>query len=242
MRQNHFEFDNTAASLESAGPVLTAVLTCIGPVRNFIDVGCGVGAWSKVMEEKGFTDYHLIDHPSLHIEQLLPSRKDRFIACDLDSELPEVRSVDLAICIEVLEHFKSARAKALVEFLTRSADVILFSAAVPGQGGRGHLNEQPHNYWHRMFEGFGYHYFDDFKIDLFRSVCRRNFFHAQNVFVYYNSQKRTELSKFKCLFSNDYEIRHISILNREMGFAGVLRQLPMAFVRSFRYHTRKIFK
>jgi hypothetical protein len=36
------------------------------------------------------------------------------------------------------------------------APVVLFSAAIPGQGGYGHVNEQWPGYWARMFDECGY--------------------------------------------------------------------------------------
>ena len=40
--------------------------------------------------------------------------------------------------------------------LTNASDIVLFSAALPGQGGSGHLNEQPLPYWVRKFWRRGY--------------------------------------------------------------------------------------
>ena len=63
---------------------------------------------------------------------------------------------DLAISMEVAEHLPERCAEPFVESLTRLADVVLFSAAVPFQGGIGHVNEQWGSYWVALFRNRGY--------------------------------------------------------------------------------------
>jgi len=36
----------------------------------------------------------------------------------------------------------------------------VFAAAVPGQGGENHINEQPYEYWRDLFKKYGYEAFD----------------------------------------------------------------------------------
>ena len=52
------------------------------------------------------------------------------------------------------------RADDFVDSLIRHGDVILFSAAVPHQGGEHHVNEQPPEYWRKLFAERGYDVFD----------------------------------------------------------------------------------
>lgn len=56
------------------------------------------------------------------------------------------RRFDLAMTIEVAEHLTPVRADSFVEDLTRLSDVVLFSAAIPAQGGINHVNEQWQSY------------------------------------------------------------------------------------------------
>jgi SAM-dependent methyltransferase len=62
---------------------------------------------------------------------------------------------DAAICLEVAEHLPSALGQSLVALLARTAPLVLFSAAAPGQAGHGHVNEQPRGYWIRQFGTHG---------------------------------------------------------------------------------------
>ena len=209
--------------------------------KSFIDFGSGRGAWAKAFEELGYDDYYLIDHPALDTESVLVKRKDRVIKCDIDIELPKLIRADLVLCIEVLEHFDMKRAKPIIDYLTSCSDLILFSAAVPGQGGKGHLNEQPHGFWHKCFYANGFDYFDEFKVKILDCVDQSNFYHAQNIFVYYHKERRNEFSRFGKLFNESFEIRHASMLNKKPGIVNLLRQFPAAFRNSASYHYQKIF-
>jgi SAM-dependent methyltransferase len=119
--------------------------------QSMIDVGCGVGEWHN-----GHPDYTGIDFRVKDEDLLIPA--DRFIECDLNRGFPEMgRTFDLCLCLEVAEHLKPSRAEDLVRFLCRLSDRVLFSAAIPHQGGTGHINEQWQNWWAELFRqnGFG---------------------------------------------------------------------------------------
>jgi hypothetical protein len=63
---------------------------------------------------------------------------------------------DLAVSLEVAEHLPPALGDELVATCVKSAPHVLFSAAPPGQGGQGHVNEQPKAYWIERFARHGY--------------------------------------------------------------------------------------
>jgi hypothetical protein len=60
------------------------------------------------------------------------------------------------VSLEVAEHLPESRAASFVADLCRLAPVVLFSAAIPGQGGTGHVNEQWPGYWADLFGARGY--------------------------------------------------------------------------------------
>lgn len=64
-------------------------------------------------------------------------------------------TADVATSFEVGEHLPERHAANLVALIAETAPVIVFSAATPGQGGSGHINEQPHAYWQRLFGEHG---------------------------------------------------------------------------------------
>ena len=85
---------------------------------------------------------------------LIPT--DRFLRCRVGETLPVEERFDLAISLEVAEHLPQTHAAAFVGELTRLAPAVLFSAAIPGQGGLNHVNEQWPDYWAALFEAQGF--------------------------------------------------------------------------------------
>ena len=242
MKQTEFLFDLTSKSLLSARPICEKILLSISPINTIVDLGCGLGAWTKAFEEMGVKDYWMIDHPTLSKDKLLPTDKEKFIPCDLDKSIPQTIKADLIICIEVLEHFKLDRGLKIAKYLTECSDLILFSAAVPNQKGCGHLNEQNHEYWHSVFSGYGYDYFDDFKPELFNLIQEENFFHAQNLFLYYNKQRQPKYLSRRKITSNGFEIRFNKILNRKLGIGELLRTIPSSLSNTIKFYKKKIQK
>jgi 2-polyprenyl-3-methyl-5-hydroxy-6-metoxy-1,4-benzoquinol methylase len=66
------------------------------------------------------------------------------------------RKFDLTLCIEVAEHIEEKYAATLIENITKHSDLLIFSAATPGQGGWGHVNEQPFEYWEEKLHAAGF--------------------------------------------------------------------------------------
>jgi SAM-dependent methyltransferase len=79
------------------------------------------------------------------------------LAFDIRSDpLPDPARGDLCLCFEVAEHLPPESAARLVELVTSIAPRTVFTAATPGQGGVGHFNEQPHDYWLGLFARQGW--------------------------------------------------------------------------------------
>jgi len=131
----------------SAAVVVPEVLAHISPDR-VVDVGCGQGWWGKAFEEHGCE--------VLGLDGEVPDQAIDAQVVDLEQPLPDNGSFDLAVCLEVAEHLTPGRAESFVADLTAQAPFVLFSAAIPGQGGVGHLNEQWPAYWVDLFAARGY--------------------------------------------------------------------------------------
>jgi SAM-dependent methyltransferase len=143
--------DISEGSIRSARIVMQALAVIGVKPESIIDIGCGVGEWNN-----GHPDYTGVDH-HVQMNDLLIS-SERLIECDLNREDVDLgRKFDLALCLEVAEHLKPARAEGLVKMLCNLSDRVLFSAAIPHQGGTGHVNEAWQSWWAELFraEGFG---------------------------------------------------------------------------------------
>ena len=135
-------------------PKLTAVVS----VRSVVDFGCGQGAWLSAWAEAG-ASVTGVDGPYIDRRHLLIDSRD-FRADDLVAPIDLGRRFDLVQSLEVAEHLPAVKAEQFVDTLTAHGSHILFSAAVPGQGGENHVNEQPPDYWRTLFRERGYAAFD----------------------------------------------------------------------------------
>lgn len=149
---------------------------------SVVDVGCGVGEWLVAFGRQGATDLLGVDAPYID-RGLLVIAPDRFFAHDLTEPLRLGRGFDLAISLETAEHLPPEAAETLVESLVRLAPVILFSAAIPGQGGVHHVNEQWPAYWAERFAGHGYAPVDCLRPRIW-SDDRIAFWYRQNTLLY----------------------------------------------------------
>lgn len=135
------------------------------PVASVADFGCGQGAWLHVWESAG-AGILGIDGPYVDRTRLLIPT-EAFLPADLTASLDLGRRFDLVQSLEVAEHLPRASAGPFIGTLTSHADAVLFSAAVPGQGGEHHVNEQPLEFWRGLFGARGYR-----AVDLVRPAVR----------------------------------------------------------------------
>ena len=137
---------------------IVPLLTALMPIRSVADFGCGQGAWLGAWQEAGATILG-IDGPDVDAARLWFD-KEFFRPGDLGGPIDLHRSFDLVQSLEVAEHLPSAQAGQFIANLCLHSPCVLFSAAIPGQGGEHHVNEQPLGYWRRKFREHGYHAFD----------------------------------------------------------------------------------
>jgi SAM-dependent methyltransferase len=165
----------------SAREILPLILDLVRP-RSVVDVGCGDGSWLRVLAEQGVDDLLGLDGPWI-TRSALKIPEQSFDTIDLRQPFRLPRHFDMAISLEVAEHLPPEAAVDLVEHLTALAPVVLFSAAIPHQGGTEHVNEQWADHWATLFGRSGYAVLD---------VVRPAFWihdgvepwYAQNTFLY----------------------------------------------------------
>jgi SAM-dependent methyltransferase len=152
-------FDYVAiGARRSARPIVALLRQHLRP-SSLLDVGCGRGVWVDEWCRSGVADAIGVDGAHISIDRLeiLPKQ---FVALDLSESFRLGRRFDLVQSLEVAEHIPAANADVFVDNLVAHGDLILFSAAVPGQGGEFHVNEQPHEYWRSKFARRGFSIFD----------------------------------------------------------------------------------
>jgi hypothetical protein len=142
-----------AGARRSAAAIAAVVDPLIEP-KTAIDVGCGCAAFAAAFLQRGAT-VRACDG-AYALEAGLDIPVEQFTAVDLRDAAACRRLVggayDLAICLEVAEHLPEESADGLVDLLCALSPVVLFSAAVPRQKGKNHINLQWPNYWAARFE------------------------------------------------------------------------------------------
>jgi SAM-dependent methyltransferase len=168
-------------SRSSAEAVVPLILDLVGS-RSVVDVGCGVGTWLSVFCAHGVSDVLGIDGDYVPRGQLeIPP--ERFQAADLAQPLRVGRRFDLAMSLEVAEHLPPSSSERLVASLVKMADLVLFSAAIPRQGGSEHINERWQSWWADRFAEHGFVPIDCLRRRIW-SNPRVEWWYAQNVLLY----------------------------------------------------------
>jgi SAM-dependent methyltransferase len=175
-------FDAQLAESSQSAETVVPLLLELFPVRSVLDVGCGVGAWTAAFRANGVDVATGVDGEYIDRDRLLVPPED-FVSHDLTKPLDLGRAYDLVACLEVGEHLPGSTAPTLVATLTRHGKLLVFSAAVPGQGGTNHVNEQWPAYWRDLFAEHGYEVFDVLRPRLWKEE-RVGFWFRQNLLVF----------------------------------------------------------
>ena len=174
-------FEDRKGALTSAKHIVPIVLELIHP-KSVVDVGCGTGEFLYTFKEHGVGDILGIDGEWVSRKKLRISEAF-FLSADVEKPLKVDKKFDLVVSLEVAEHLRESSARTFVETLTRLGPVILFSAAIPFQGGTHHVNEQWPEYWVNFFQERGY-----LPIDCIRKKIWNNtevsFWYAQNTLLF----------------------------------------------------------
>jgi len=168
-------------SLQSAKEIVPLVVEFLRPA-SVVDVGCGTGAWLSIFGEQGIEDILGIDGDYVDLDSILIP-KGAFQTHDLTRPLLLNRKFDLVVSLEVAEHLPSNCAETFIESLTRLGSVVMFSAAIPYQGGQNHVNEQWQDYWRNLFSRNGYEAVDFVRKRVWDNPGVGPWF-AQNIIMY----------------------------------------------------------
>ncbi len=172
-------------SESSAAEVVPLILRHFAP-KTVVDVGCGSGTWTRVYKNAGARVLG-IDGFNVRADQLLIAAEE-FARHDLEKPLRPGRTFDLVNCLEVAEHLPQTRAESFIADLCLLGDAVVFSAAVPGQGGTQHINEQWQSYWIDLFERQGFQHFDCFRPVLWRNL-KVAWWYVQNMFAFIRRER-----------------------------------------------------
>jgi hypothetical protein len=238
MNQGDYKFGFlTQQTFEAAQKIAPIIVNLIGIPESIVDLGGGAGGWLKAFKDNGAKKVYCIDHPSIKSEELLISQ-DEFIPHDLSKEIPSPIKCDLAISTEFAEHLHKSKSKDVVNFLTQSSSIVLFSAAIPGQGGIEHINEQRPDFWKKLYEERGYEQFDVIRPRIIFDKTIPVWF-RQNLYLYVDKNiiDRTNLAYVDLFIPDDFELVHTKILEniRNPKLSALMRELIPSASRALKY-------
>jgi len=205
MRSTEFFTQIREGSRCSAEAIVPLALELVHP-QSVVDVGCGIGTWLAVFKEHGVEDILGIDGDYVD-SAMLEIPAERFLAADLSKGFGVNRRFDLAVCLEVAEQLPPECAKTLVDSVTNLAPIVLFSAAIPFQGGTHHVNEQWPDYWAKRFQERNYVVIDCLRKRIW-SNPNLDWWYAQNILLF---ARRDHLERSAAL-KREWELTDVSQL------------------------------
>lgn len=225
-----FEGNRDVTAL-SAKKIVEMVMARLHPT-SVVDFGCGTGVWLREFADAGVDRILGVDGHHVDLDWLEIPRSS-FVAQDLRTPAPFSDRFDLAVSLEVAEHLPEDAGPALVEVLVQSAPAVLFSAAIPGQAGTGHINPQWQSYWAALFAGHGL-----YPVDLIRPRVWDDpdvaYYYAQNTLLYTTVEEPPDMPLDVC---HPETVRLLS--RRRPGIRESLRHVRTAVSASARARVAK---
>lgn len=176
----------------AAHEIVPFIINLLNP-KSILDVGCGTGTWIKILNEYSDIEVIGIESPSIQLNNLIIPHS-QILTHDLSQPFALNRMFDLIICLEVAEHLPPSTAQDFIKTLVNHSNTIIFSAAIPYQGGQNHLNERPVEYWFNLFRLQNFHVYDPFR-SVFWDNPKVEWWYKQNMFLF--SKTTLELPKYK---------------------------------------------
>jgi len=238
-RDGFFDLHEQGAR-ESARVIVPILLNIVKPT-SVIDLGCGRGTWLRVFQENGVKAIRGFDGHYIDQSKLLIDPRD-FSPVDLRKPFEIDGQYDLAVCLEVAEHIPSRYSRALIRALTVAAPVVLFSAAIPGQSGIDHVNEQWPSYWRELFAERGFRMLDPIRRYILQDA-RVEWWYRQNIVLFASEaaiSKDAVLRREETAAQMEFEWVHVDVLRRHRSIRYLLREAPRAAWRRTNRGFRKM--
>ena len=213
---NKYVHSEILHNLTSPKEIVPEIIKLLNP-KSVIDIGCGIGTFIHCFKEEGVKDVLGIDGPWANMELVNKFlSEEEFLMKNLEEKLILNKKFDLTISLEVAEHLSEESADIFVENLISSGNIILFSAAIPLQGGQNHINEQWLDYWQEKFLKHDY-YLQDVIRPIFWDNPKVFWWYKQNMVLFAPKNHVIQLIKEHNVLKNvihpDLYIERISYSN-----------------------------
>ncbi|MDD4332678.1 MAG: methyltransferase domain-containing protein [Patescibacteria group bacterium] len=189
-------FKNTIKLEDDSAAAAVSILIKYFLPRSVIDIGCGCGIYLKEFSNQGVEIFGYDGAPAALESSLVG---DKIKLHDLCVPLVINKKFDLCLCVEVAEHLPPEYANILVETLANLSDIIIFSAATPGQGPRsiGHINEQPPEYWLEKFQSKNFIFDQNISLKIKKEMEEKGvvWWITKNLMIFKNDPCQTRAGK-----------------------------------------------
>ena len=235
-------FENIRGGSQSSAEIILSILRTHATFSSVVDIGCGPASWLSAAAQV----FQIAPEEALGIDGpysagMHAGKPGRFQYQDLTAPLQLPRRFDLAICVEVAEHLPEKRASSLVNEICMASDVVVFGAAIPGQGGTGHVNEQWPSYWMARFSEEDFAALDAFRPAVWSDSLVAPWY-AQNTFLFVRRGHALAdvLHAAEVLDPDDWKLKmvHPGILElsacETAGASRLLKALPRTLSNSIR--------
>jgi hypothetical protein len=219
-------FNEQAAGSARSAEIIAPLISSLVNPQSVIDVGCGIGTWVAAFRAAGIPTVEGMDGDYVD-RSMLRFPETAFRPVDLREPLRSSLRYDLAVCLEVAEHLPESRAEGLVEDLISLAPAVLFSAAIPGQGGTEHINEQHLSYWTEKFLSRGYIALDAVRPTILGDP-RVEWWYQQNIVLFVSNQ--SPLVRRGIPLAKGFVHPFLYDQHRELGSAPPLRHVVRMLV------------
>ena len=241
----HYPRDNaeSKAAVNAARAVIPVILKAAGPIDSIVDIGCGFGEWLYVCKEAGVkeilgADGSWVDRAKL----LIPVEEFTSVDCAAAFDLP--KTFDMALCLELAEHVPAQAADALIASLTKLAPIVLWSAAIPDQGGKDHINEQWPSYWAEKFARHGFVPVEEIR-NLIWDRPEIIWWYKQNLLLYVHTDRLKDMEALKAACAKVSPIPSAVIhpdlfikeMHREVHVRDAVAEVFRALGRAWRHRT-----
>jgi len=177
----------------SAAVVVPLLLELFPWVTSVVDVGCSTGAWLHEFQLHGISRLLGMDGASIP-RRMLQIDVSQFRQIDLCQPLPPLGRFDLTLSLEVADCLPGEAAQQFVAGLTGMSDVVVFSAAVPGQSKHQTLHERWPSYWRGLFADCRFACFDILREKLWYDQ-RVDWWYSQNMLVFVSEFRKDLLNR-----------------------------------------------
>ncbi|SRX55334.1 bifunctional 2-polyprenyl-6-hydroxyphenol methylase/3-demethylubiquinol 3-O-methyltransferase UbiG [Aequorivita sp. CIP111184] len=175
-----YKHEEIVHNLDAPSEIVPIIYELLKP-NSVVDFGCGIGTFLKVFKDLGVDDVLGIDGKWVNKKKLYNYiEPNEFLEYNLEKAIVLKKRFDLVLSLEVAEHLSEDSADIFVKNLVDAGEVILFSAAIPMQGGQNHLNEQWLTYWESKFLKYDYVIHDVLR-PIFWDHPKVNWWYKQNM-------------------------------------------------------------